>query len=180
MAFERTAKTVTRAVTRFDLLVREDYEAFCRRFEGAVPSFDRNRTAALLERGAAWPEIVADVAASARHHFQLYWKLDLTPLMSLAGNAHRAAEYLMGNHVIAETMYRHDPAVGLYVPLRCLIYERDDDTHFGVEQPSSALASLDCEAIARVGSDLDRKLAELLAVLNVTVPETLSRSAPRV
>ena len=28
----------------------------------------------------------------------------------------------MGNHTIAEQMYRHDPAVMLYVPLRTVIY----------------------------------------------------------
>lgn len=45
--------------------------------------------------------------------------------MSLAGHTRRCTNYLMGNHLIAETMYRHEPSVALYVPLRCAIYEAD-------------------------------------------------------
>ena len=49
----------------------------------------------------------------------------LTPVMSLAGNTTRCTAYLMGNHTIAEQMYRHDPAVMLYVPLRTVINGRN-------------------------------------------------------
>jgi hypothetical protein len=38
--------------------------------------------------------------------------------MSLAGDPARCTAYLMGNHTIAEQMYRHDPSVMLYAPLR--------------------------------------------------------------
>ncbi|MHB8813133.1 MAG: DUF302 domain-containing protein [Steroidobacteraceae bacterium] len=171
-----TAASTSHVVVRFDIAIREEYEEFRRRFEAAVPVFDRDRVRSLIERGAKWPDIVADAAAATRYEFLLYWKLDLTPLISLAGNAQRATEYLLGNHVIAETMYRHDPAVGLYVPLRCLIYERDEGTRLGIEQPSSVLSGLGSEAISQVGLDLDRKLATLLTALDAAVPAAL---APR-
>jgi uncharacterized protein (DUF302 family) len=96
--------------------------------------------------------------------------------MSLAGNTRRATEYLMGNHVIAETMYRHDPAVALYVPLRCAIYESGAGARFSIEQPSVNLSSLGHHEITEVGVDLDRKLAKLLATLNVEVPAVLTES----
>ena len=112
-----------------------------------------------------------------RLDFLLYWKLDLTPLMSLAGNRWRATEYLMGNHVIAETMYRHDPAVALYVPLRLAIYDSEEGTRFTIEQPSSTLSSLGQDEITQVGIDLNRKLATLLSALNVEVPMALSQSS---
>jgi hypothetical protein len=170
----RTA--IPHEVIRLDIAIRERYDDFLRRFESAVPMFDGDRAAVLVERKAAWSEVVADVGASVPHDFLLYWKLDLTPLMSLAGNRQRATEYLMGNHVIAETMYRHDPAIALYVPLRCAIYEADGETRFGIDQPSTVLSSLGRDEITQVGKDLDRKLATLFGVLGVKVPATLLSS----
>ena len=167
-------KTVTRhQVIRLDIPIHEKYDDFLVRLESAVPMFNRARAVELIKRKAPWSEVVNDVHASAPHNFLLYWKLDLTPMMSLAGNKRRATEYLMGNHVIAETMYRHDPAVGVYVPLRCLIYEGDRETHFAIEQPSSLLSSLGRDEIAQVGIELDRKLAKLLGHLGVNPPAVL-------
>jgi hypothetical protein len=163
-------------VVRLDIAVRGSYEEFRQRFEAAVPMWDRDRGMELIELKAPWPEVAAAVAASAPHDFLLYWKLDLGPLMSLAGNTRRATEYLMGNHVIAETMYRHNPAVALYVPLRIAIYESGEETRFSIEQPSANLASLGRNEIAVVGVDLDRKLAKLLDFLDVEVPAVLAES----
>jgi hypothetical protein len=170
----KEAKTaISHQVIRLDLPVRENYDDFRRRFETAVPAFDRVRAAELIERKAPWAEMIAEVSASALHDFLLYWKLDLAPLMTLAGHARRATEYLMGNHVIAETMYRHDPAVALYVPLRCAVYESSEGTRFAIDQPSTALSSLGRPEIAKVGRDLDRKLALLLELLRVEAPAAL-------
>ena len=160
-------------VVRLDVAVHQAYDEFCLRFEGAVPTWNRDRAVELIERKAAWSEVMADVAASASHDFLLYWKLDVTPIMSLAGSTARSTEYLMGNHGIAETMYRHDPSVMLYVPLRCTVYESDGEARFAIDQPSTTLSSLGREEITRVGIDLDRKLAKLLGALGAEVPAVL-------
>jgi hypothetical protein len=157
-------------VMRLEIPVHETYDDFLRRFERAVPRFATDRAAALIERRAPWSEVIADVAASAPNDFLLYWKLDLTPLMSLAGSKNRATEYLMGNHVIAETMYRRDPAVALYVPLRCAIFEVDGSPRFAIDKPSTMLSSLGRAEIAQAGSELDQKLARLFEVLGLEVP----------
>jgi hypothetical protein len=34
-----------------------------------------------------------------------------------ATHALKCVEYLLGNHVVAERLFRHDPATALYVPL---------------------------------------------------------------
>jgi hypothetical protein len=159
---------------RLDIPIQQSYDGFIRAFESAVPAWSTDRATELVKRKAPWSEVVADVATLAPHDFLLYCKLDLTPLMSLAGNRWRATEYLMGNHVIAETMYRHDPAVALYVPLRLAIYESGAGTRFTIEQPSVTLSSLGRDEISKVGKDLDRKLAKLLHVLGVKVPDNLS------
>jgi uncharacterized protein (DUF302 family) len=174
MSEEMRSEAVPYMVVRLDVAVRESYDDFRERFEAAVPMWDRNRGIELVERKTPWPEVVAAVKASAPHDFLLYWKMDLAPLMRLAGNMQRATEYLMGNHVIAETMYRHDPAVALYVPLRCAIYETGEGTRFSIEQPSANLSSLRRNEITKVGVDLDRKLARLLAALDAEVPAALT------
>jgi hypothetical protein len=161
-------------VTRLVFDTGQPYEAFCARYEAAVPALDEKRLAEFAARGAAWPEVVADADASAPHGFLIFWRLDTTPVMSLAGNTTRCTAYLMGNHTIAEQTYRHDPAVMLYVPLRTVIYAAPDDrAFFAADQPSTEVASLGLAPVAQVGIDLHRKLAALLGALDVPVGETL-------
>lgn len=45
------------------------------------------------------------------HHFIRYWTLDAGALMRLGGDSPRCSTYLMGNHTIAERMYRLDQGV---------------------------------------------------------------------
>jgi hypothetical protein len=84
---------------------------------------------------------------------------------------------MMGNNVIAETMFRHDPGVMLYAPLRTVIYE---DTagrvHFGIDQPSNKFASFSDPRITEVGLQLDVKLAALLHLLGLPVADELEQT----
>jgi hypothetical protein len=80
----------------------------------------------------------------------------------------------MGNHTIAETMYRQDPGIMLYAPLRLCLYEDlDGQAHFSVDQPSDQFGSFGDPDIAATGKLLDQKLAALLTGLGVSVPDGL-------
>jgi len=69
-------------------------------------------------------------------------------------------------------MYRYDPAVMLYAPLRTAIYvDAGGTTRFAIDQPSTRFASFGVPAIAEVGVELDRKLAALLEFLGAPVPD---------
>ena len=97
--------------------------------------------------------------------------------MRAAGDRADCIAYLMGNHTIAERMFRHDPRALLYAPLRTVIWEDSDgDAWFSVDQPSSHFSSFGTAAIAEVGVELDRKLATLLERLGVEVPTALTCS----
>jgi hypothetical protein len=158
-------------VHRLDIGVNAGYEALQRNFELAVPAFDRERHAQLIRDGGNWDDVVADVKATAPHDFLIYWKLDIPPLLRTAGHATRCCEYLMGNHVIAETMFRHDPRVTLYVPLRVLLLEDPAGaTRFLMDQPSTVVASLGDDRITAVGRDLDQKVSALLTFLGAEAP----------
>jgi uncharacterized protein (DUF302 family) len=74
-------------------------------------------------------------------------------------------------------MYRYNPAILLYAPLRTAIVEDADGvTWFTVDQPSTRFSSFDTAQITAVGIELDRKLAALLAVLDAPVPTALTES----
>ncbi|MGP4016249.1 DUF302 domain-containing protein [Saccharopolyspora sp. 5N708] len=127
---------------------------------------------------ASWDTVLTAAEENAPHGFMRFWCTDVGGLMQLAGNPGSCATYLMGNHTIAERMYRHDPAVMLYAPLRTTIHQdRHGVTWFSIDQPSTRFASFDVPDIAAIGLELDRKVANLLRVLDVPVPPALSAGA---
>jgi uncharacterized protein (DUF302 family) len=104
----------------------------------------------------------------------IYWRTDVTAAMAGSGSGWKCTEYLMGNHTIAETMFRHDPSAMLYAPLRVVIYaDREGVSRFVIDQPSALLSSLDNSSIATVGVKLDRLVADLLILLGAAVPQAL-------
>jgi hypothetical protein len=74
-------------------------------------------------------------------------------------------------------MYRYNPAILLYAPLRTAIVEdADGATWFSVDQPSTRFGSFNTPQITKVGMELDRKLAALLEHLGARVPAGLIQS----
>jgi hypothetical protein len=117
------------------------------------------------------------VQSSAPHGFLFYFRNDPHPLMRAAGDDADCLWYLMGNHLMAERMFRHDPRAMLYAPLRTVISEDPSGgAWFTVDQPSTQFGSLGIPAVTKVGVELDRELAALLQALDVDVPAALLRS----
>jgi hypothetical protein len=86
----------------------------------------------------------------------------------------QAIQYLMGNHTIAERMFRHEPSVMLHAPLRTLIYaDPDGDTKLAVDQPSLLFDSYGNAEIAAVGRELDALLVQLIGLLGGEVAAQL-------
>jgi Domain of unknown function DUF302 len=143
------------------------------RYEALVPDIDPDALRALLEKGDL-DEVVRYTAQRTPHTFARFWTLDPTPMMRLRGHQTETITYMMGNNVVVETMYRHDPAVMLYAPLRVAIYtDSGGATHFSIDQPSTRFASFGDPRITEVGLLLDSKLAALLQLLDLPVPGEL-------
>ena len=69
---------------------------------------------------------------------------------------------------LATSMFRHDPRALLYAPLRVLVYsDPDDNAVFSMDQPSAAFGSLGIADVTEVALSLDRKVANLLRVIEV-------------
>src|SRR6201986_592676 len=168
-------ETTSHRVDRLTIRIDDSFDGFRNRYEQAVPAFQSQRFESLIETGVDWQTVLEATAENAPHDFILYWSHDFTSLMRLAGDGGRCVEYLMGNHTIAEKMYRYNPAILLYAPLRTAIVEdADGATWFTVDRPSTRFSSFNTPQITRVGIELDHKLAALLEHLDTPVPSGLT------
>lgn len=162
-------------VVRWSIDTGSPFDEFQARYESAVPAVDLERMAQFRAGQAEWDAVLADAAESAPHGFLRFWSTDVGGVMRLAGHQNSCATYLMGNHTIAERMYRHNPAVMLYAPLRTTIHEdRYGITRFSIDRPSTRFASFGEPDITTVGLELDQKVVNLLRVLDVPLPATFA------
>ena len=149
---------------------------FQKRYESAVPDLPLAAVADLVSRGAPWSDMVELIERSAPHGFLIYFRNEVHPVMALAGDRADCVSYLMGNHIFAERMFRHDPRAMMYAPLHTVIWEDDHGKAWlTVDQPSAQFRSFGIPAVTEVGIELDHKLAALLEALNVPVPDVLRR-----
>jgi hypothetical protein len=170
-------ETISHQVDRLTIQIDDTFDGFRNRYERAVPALQSERFDFLVEGGAAWQTVLDATAENAPHDFILYWSHDFTSLMRLAGDRGRCVEYLMGNHTIAQKMYRYNPAILLYAPLRtAIVGDADNATWFTVDQPSTRFGSFNTPQITKVGIELDHKLAALLEHLEAPVPAALTKS----
>jgi Domain of unknown function DUF302 len=146
------------------------YDAAREQYETLVPAVDFAR----FFQMASWQATLELAEINAPHGFMRYYRGDVTATMASSPSFWKATQYLMGNHTIAERMFRHDPSVMLHAPLRTLLYaDADGDTMFTVDQPSLLFNSYDNPNIAAVGQELDALLVRLIELLGGEVPKQL-------
>lgn len=161
-------RAVAHTMNRIDIFTGVEFDGFIAAFEKAAPPVDLAAVQAIVERGGGWDDVLAAAAINAPNDLMVYAKIDALPLFLLAGHTTKATEYLLGNHTIAETMFRHDPKALLYAPLRLLIYaDADGNAVFSMDQPSAAFGSLGIAEVTKVGESLDRKVVNLLRLIGV-------------
>jgi len=166
-------KTIPHLVNRFVIDTDDTFDDLRKLFESLVPTIDFAELTEEIRSGEV-ARVQRYTAEHAPHSFVTFWTFDPTPMMQLVGHCTRAITYMMGNNVIAETMYRHHPGVMLYAPLRTEIYEdAEGAVHLSIDQPSTKFASFGDPHIAEVGVQLDFKLAALLRLLGLLVPVEL-------
>ncbi|MCA1841797.1 MAG: DUF302 domain-containing protein, partial [Actinobacteria bacterium] len=159
-------------VRRLIIDIDAPFDDFRARYEDAAPAYDLQ---ARIPQFSNWDEVVNDVEQVAPYGFVRYGTIDGTPVFAIAGHKARSVIYLMGNHTIAETMYRHNPGILLYAPLRLCLYEDlDGGVHLSIDQPGDQFGSFGDPDITATGKLLDDKLAALLGGLGVAVPDSLT------
>ncbi|OBK71256.1 DUF302 domain-containing protein [Mycobacterium sp. 1274761.0] len=160
-------------IRRWQLPLGRAYDDATADFERLVPPIEAQRFQSLN----SWEENVALVHAIAPLGLMRFGSIDALPYMRTSGTDRPGIEYLVGNHTIAERMYRHEPATMLYAPLRLLIYADDaGEAVLVIDQPSMLFGSLGDRAdVAAVGRELDHKVAGVLAAMGVDVPPALAQ-----
>lgn len=162
-----TEQTVDYPARRIVVALPDSYDEARTLYERLVPAVD----GAAFERAGSWDEVLAVAKAQAPLSFLRYYTGDVTAVMAGSPSRWRATQYLMGNHTIAETMFRHDPSAMMYAPLRTLLYEDSDGlTRFAVDQPSLQFGSLGDSRITEVGRRLEALLATLITRLGGQAP----------
>lgn len=162
-------------MTRVDVSTGVAFDEFVAALENAAPPFDLEPLRRIAAGGGNWDDVRRAAAKNAPNDLMVYAKIDATALFAVAGHRTRAVEYLIGNHVIAETMFRHDPKALLYAPLRMLVYSNaDGNAVFTMDRPGAALGSLNIPAVTEVGEGLDDKVSNLLRVAGVDVGQVFA------
>src|ERR1700728_4681146 len=132
-------------MTRIDIDTGIPFAQFVAAFEKAAPPVDRTTFQRIAKAGGDWDDVRAAAAENAPNDLMVYAKIDASDFLAVAGHRTQAIEYLVGNHVIAETMFRHDAKALLYAPLRMLIYSVPTATRCSrwtsPARPSAASAS---------------------------------------
>ena len=158
-------------VRRLVVALPRPYDAARSHYESLVPEVDSAR----FFQMASWQATLELAEINAPHGFMRYYRSDLTAAMSGSPSLWKATQYLMGNHTIAERMFRHDPSVMLHAPLRTLLCaDPYGDTKLAVDQPSLPVASYDNPQISEVGRELGALLAQLITMLGGDPPANLA------
>lgn len=160
--------------TRWTIATGETYAAFEARFERAVPQATFV-VAQLAACPVSWAEVATITQEAAPHGFLIYLKAPVGRLMRLAGHRQRTTSYLIGNHVVAERMYRLTPGVMLHTPIRNVLWDDADGRAFlSFEDPAAAFSSFEDPDIVAIGREIGHRYAELLTHLELPVPATLN------
>lgn len=162
-----TAHNVERLTVRLELTFSEALA----RFEQLVPAVPMEKILA----ADSW-EAVKALLAETPLGFAHYAKFDtFGPLVAPAGITRESAQYFAGNHTIAADMFRSEPGIELYAPLRLLFHADDDGKAvLSTDRPSDLFGSFDDASLAETGRQLDGKLAALFEGLGVAAPATLT------
>ena len=168
-------------VNRLDIIVDDTYAGLRAKFEAAAPNFSLQVLQILGAGKPNYDGLVAAVAANSATGFIRFTTIETSQLLKVAGvpaDATNAVQYLVGNPVFAEQMYREDRSSQMYAPLRATIYQAANGTvHFVIDQPSTRFNTFDNPAIDGVGEFLDDKIANLLAVIGAPVPDVLTEQS---
>ena len=118
---------------RLVMALPQTYDEARERYESLVPEVDFARFSEMT----SWQATLELAEINAPHGFMRYYRSDITAAMFGSPSLWRTTQYLMGNHTIAERMFRHDPSVMLHAPLRTVLYvDLDGETQLAEDQPS--------------------------------------------
>ena len=133
-------------------------------FERQLGRFDPDVYKALAANGDAEGARAKIEAMAGSSGFMLFATHNHGALLRLAGQKHKAIQYVVGNPLFALQMTQHDIRASLYAPLRVLIYENEEGkTCVEYDRPSSLFGQFGNDRISPTAAMLDRKLEAVVS-----------------
>ena len=140
------------------------FEDVARAFERQLGRFDPDVYKSLAAGGDAEGAKARIAALAGPSGFMLFATHNHGGLLRLSGQKRKAAQYVVGNPLFALRMTQHDIRVGLYAPLRVLLYENENgNTCAEYDRPSSLFGQFGDGRITPTAAMLDGKLEALVA-----------------
>jgi uncharacterized protein (DUF302 family) len=83
--------------------------------------------------------------------------------LQIKDHARKALQYVIGNVLISTQMTQHEPAAGLYAPLRVMLYENSAGlATLEYDRPSTLFGQYGDERVTAIARELDFKIHDLL------------------
>jgi uncharacterized protein (DUF302 family) len=148
---------------RVEVELDVSYAAFARAFEELLGTMDLDVLRELMRES---PEEARKKFATSVGPlgFALFQKIDHGSVLTLfTGGQVRATSYIFGNALTAVEMTKHEPRVGLYLPIRLFVREIPGSRVLVTyDRPSSLLAQFESPEVDEVARGLDEKVVVLL------------------
>jgi uncharacterized protein (DUF302 family) len=85
--------------------------------------------------------------------------VDQGNMLKMTGLEMKGTLFLVGNPTVGKQVFEHNPAAGLYLPLRVYIYQGSDGkTYLSYDKPSAVLKGFNNSNIDQTAAMLDQKL----------------------
>jgi uncharacterized protein (DUF302 family) len=85
--------------------------------------------------------------------------VDQGNMLKMTGLEMKGTLFLVGNPTVGKQVFEHNPAAGLYLPLRVYIYQGSDGkTYLSYDRPSAVLKGFNNSNIDQTAAMLDQKL----------------------
>ena len=127
--------------------------------ESSVPHLDPSLVKALADGDVER----ADREKEEGPELSIFQVRDHGAMLEIAGGAHNALQYDIGNPVTASLMVRHQLAAALYPPIRVVLYENDAGHGvFEYDRPLTTFGQFSDEQVTAVARELDAALERAL------------------
>jgi hypothetical protein len=173
---EQDVTMVSRPVRRFAINTGRPFDQFRKQWERAVPAWSWGTAMAEAKGGGGWPALENLSNRTAADGLVNISTFDPSQVMRLAGHQLRAVTYLADNLVIEEGLYKHDPAVIEYLPVRLTISEQPDgDSTLTFDKPCDLFGGYAIPDLVDHAIQVEEAIASVLRKVDLPVPPELEK-----
>ena len=137
-------------------MLTTSYDSFIKKLNKTMNRLEPNWAARLASDPASVKDKIEHLSGTTG--LLIFGDQQSGELLNLDGKTQKAAQYLIGNPLIALSMIRYDIRAALYAPIRVLFYENSDQQLLAeYDLPSSQFGQFGNEILA-IARKLDKKL----------------------